>query len=219
MAEELLPSVTARLELNQVRGFVTERGGKFSHSSILARSMGTPAVAGVAEAPRVIKTGDQVIVDGVSGLVFVNPEPSVETEYERLDGEFRAYKNGLQQIVSLPSATADGTSTVLLANVNKFADTEAAFLYQADGSRLPNRVRLLIPSAFPAEDEQYEFLEVAAERLHPRPLTLRLLDIGAKAAPVLSVTFVAQPIALSAGRTAAAQAPRGAEDPSVPFCE
>jgi hypothetical protein len=70
---------------HQVRGFVTERGSKFSHSSILARSMRTPAVAGVADAPRVIKTGDQIIVDGMSGLVFVNPEPSVQTEYKRLD--------------------------------------------------------------------------------------------------------------------------------------
>lgn len=180
VAEELLPSVTARLELNQVRGFVTERGGKFSHSSILARSMGTPAVAGVAEAPQVIKTGDQVIVDGVSGLVFVNPEASVQTEYERLDGEFRAYKNGLQQIVGLPSVTADGTSIALLANVNKFADTEAALLYQADGVGLyRTEFGFLIRSAFPTEDEQYEFLKRAAERLHPRPITLRLLDIGA----------------------------------------
>jgi len=180
VAEELLPSVTARLELNQVRGFVTERGSKFSHSSILARSMRTPAVAGVADAPRVIKTGDQIIVDGVSGLVFVNPEPSVQTEYERLDGEFRAYKNGLQEIVSLPSVTADGTSIALLANVNKFADTEAAFLYQADGVGLyRTEFGFLNRSAFPTEDEQYEFLKRAAERLHPRPITLRLLDIGA----------------------------------------
>ena len=180
VAEELLPSVTARLELNQVRGFVTERGSKFSHSSILARSMRTPAVAGVAEAPRVIKTGDQIIVDGVSGLVFVNPEPSVQTEYERLEGEFRAYKNGLQQIVSLPSVTADGTFIVLLANANKFADTEAAFLYQANGVGLyRTEFGFLIRSAFPTEDEQYEFLKRGAERLHPRPITLRLLDIGA----------------------------------------
>jgi phosphoenolpyruvate-protein phosphotransferase (PTS system enzyme I) len=180
VAEELLPSVTARLELNQVRGFVTERGSKFSHSSILARSMHTPAVAGVAEAPRVIKTGDQIIVDGVSGVVFVNPEPSVQTEYERLEGEFRAYKNGLQQIVGLPSVTGDGTSIVLLANVNKFADTEAAFLYRADGVGLyRTEFGFLIRSAFPTEDEQYEFLKRSAERLHPRPITLRLLDIGA----------------------------------------
>jgi phosphotransferase system enzyme I (PtsI) len=180
VAGELLASVTARLELNQVRGFVTERGGKFSHSSILARSMGTPAVAGVAEAVSIIKTGDQIIIDGVSGLVFVNPEPSVQAEYERLDGEFRAYKNGLQRVVSLPSVTTDGTSIVLLANVNKFADAEAAFLYQAEGVGLyRTEFGFLVRSAFPTEDEQYEFLKRAAERLHPKPLTLRLLDIGA----------------------------------------
>jgi len=179
VAEELLPSVTANLELNQVQGFVTERGGKFSHSSILARSMGTPAVAGIAEAARLIKTGDQIIVDGVSGVVFVNPEPRVESEYERLDAEFRAYKDGLQQLVSLPSVTADGTPIALLANVNKFPDTEAAFLYQADGIGLyRTEFGFSIRSAFPTEDEQYEFLKRAAERLHPRPIAFRLLDVG-----------------------------------------
>jgi phosphotransferase system enzyme I (PtsI) len=179
VAGELLPSVTAHLELSQVRGLVTERGGKFSHSSILARSMGIPAVAGVGEAPRVIKTGDQIIVDGVTGVVFVNPEPLVESEYARLDGEFRAYKDGLQQLVGLPSVTADGTSILLLANVNKFPDTEAAFLYHADGVGLyRTEFGFSLRPAFPTEEEQYEFLKRAAERLHPRPITLRLLDVG-----------------------------------------
>ena len=150
VAGELLPSVTARLELNQVRGFVTERGGKFSHSSILARSMGTPAVAGVAEAPQVIKTGDAVIVDGVSGLVFVNPEASVQTEYERLDGEFRAYKNGLQQIVGLPSVTADGTSIALLAKREQVRRHRSGAPLPGRRRRtLPNRVRLLNSLGFP----------------------------------------------------------------------
>ena len=127
-----------------------------------------------------VRPGDQIIVDGVSGLVFVNPEPPVQTEYERLDGEFRAYKNGLQQVASLPSVTADGTSIVLLANVNKFADTEAALLYQADGVGLyRTEFGFSVRSAFPTEDEQYEFLKRAAERLHPRPMTLRQLDVGA----------------------------------------
>jgi phosphoenolpyruvate-protein phosphotransferase (PTS system enzyme I) len=179
VAGELLPSVTAHLELRQVRGLVTERGGKFSHSSILARSMGIPAVAGITEAPRVIKTGDQIIVDGVSGVVFVNPEPRVESEYARLDRDFRAYKDGLQQLVGLPSVTADGTSIVLLANVNKFPDTEAAVLYQAEGVGLyRTEFGFSVRPEFPTEDEQYEFLKRAAERLHPRPVTLRLLDVG-----------------------------------------
>jgi phosphotransferase system enzyme I (PtsI) len=179
VADELLPSAAAALEASRARGFVTERGGKFSHSSILARSMGTPAVAGVADAPRAIKTGDQVIVDGVSGVVFVNPEARVRAEYERLEAEFRAYEQGLARLVDLPSVTADGTPIPLLANVSKFPDTESAFLYKAEGIGLyRTEFGFSVRPGFPSEDEQYEFLERAAERLHPRPISFRLLDIG-----------------------------------------
>src|SRR6267154_111374 len=133
VSEELLPSVTARLELDNVRAFVTERGNRFSHSSILARSLGTPAVAGVASASRRIKTGDRLIVDGVAGIVFVNPETSIEREYDRLAADLKSSKEELRHLVDLSSVTLDGTTLPLLANVNKFSDTEAALLYNADG--------------------------------------------------------------------------------------
>jgi phosphotransferase system enzyme I (PtsI) len=179
VAEELLPSVTARLQLDRVRALVTERGNKFSHSSILARSMGTPAVAGVPEASRRIKTGDRLIVDGVSGVVFVNPDASVEREYDRLEAELRASKEDLQHLVGVPSVTLDGTSIPLLANVSKFADTEAALLYEADGIGLyRTEFAFSIRPRFPTEDEQYEFLARAAERFHPRKVVFRLVDLG-----------------------------------------
>jgi phosphotransferase system enzyme I (PtsI) len=179
VSEELLPSATANLELNRARGFVTERGGKFSHASILARSLGTPAVAGIAEASLRIKTGDQVIVDGVSGVVFVNPEPSVQEEYQRLEGEIRAYKADLRALVDVDSRTADGIPIALMANVSKFADTEAAVLYNAGGIGLyRTEFSYSIRPTFPTEDEQYEFLNRAAERLHPRKVVFRLLDLG-----------------------------------------
>jgi phosphotransferase system enzyme I (PtsI) len=179
VADELLPSVTANLELGKVRGFITHRGGRFSHSSILARSMGTPAVTGISQAPHAIHTGDQVIVDGVSGVVFVNPEPRVRQEYDRLEAEFRSYRQALQQILDQPSVTTDGCAVSLLANVSKFPDTEAAFLYRAEGIGLyRTEFGFSIRNSFPTEDEQYEFLARAAQRLHPRPVTLRLLDLG-----------------------------------------
>jgi phosphotransferase system enzyme I (PtsI) len=179
VAEELLPSVTVRLELDRVRALVTERGNKFSHSSILARSLGTPAVAGVPEASLQIKTGDRLIVDGVAGVVFVNPETSVEREYDRLEAELRGYKEGLRHLVGLPSVTLDGTTIPLLANVNKFADTEAALLYEADGIGLyRTEFAFSIRPRFPTEEEQYEFLARAAERFHPRKVVFRLLDLG-----------------------------------------
>jgi phosphotransferase system enzyme I (PtsI) len=179
VADELLPSVTANLELGRVRGFITHRGGRFSHSSILARSMGTPAVTGISQAPQAIRTGDQVIVDGVTGVVFVNPEPRVRQEYDRLEQEFRSYRQGLDQILDQPSVTTDGTAVCLLANVSKFPDTEAAFLYRAEGIGLyRTEFSFSVRNTFPTEDEQYEFLAKAAQRLHPRPVTLRLLDLG-----------------------------------------
>jgi phosphotransferase system enzyme I (PtsI) len=179
VAEELLPSVTARLQLDRVRALVTERGHKFSHSAILARSMGTPAVVGIRKASLRIKTGDRLIVDGVAGVVFVNPETSVEREYERLEAELRAYKEGLRHLVGVPSVTLDGTTIPLLANVNKFADTEAALLYEADGIGLyRTEFAFSVRPRFPTEDEQYEFLARAAERFHPREVVFRLLDLG-----------------------------------------
>ncbi|HTT71977.1 MAG TPA: phosphoenolpyruvate--protein phosphotransferase [Anaeromyxobacteraceae bacterium] len=179
VTEELLPSMTARLEVNHVRAFVTERGGRFSHAAILARSMRTPAISGVPEASHKIKTGDHLIVDGLSGIVFVNPDRSVRREYERLEAEMSAYKEELRHLVEKPSVTLDGTPVPLLANVGKLSDTEAALLYRADGIGLyRTEFGFSIRCSFPTEDEQHEFLERAAERFHPRPVVFRLLDLG-----------------------------------------
>ena len=179
VADELLPSAAARLEFNRVQAFVTERGGKFSHTAILARSLGTPAVAGISKITEQIKTGDRLIVDGVSGVVFVNPEPSIEREYERLEAEIRASKEALRSLVELPSVTLDGTRIPLFASVSKFPDTESALLCNPDGIGLyRTEFGFAIRTAFPTEDEQYEFLKRAAERFHPRPVVFRLLDLG-----------------------------------------
>ncbi|ABS26230.1 phosphoenolpyruvate--protein phosphotransferase [Anaeromyxobacter sp. Fw109-5] len=179
VTEELLPSVTARLELDRVGGLVTERGHRFSHSSILARSLGTPAIAGVPEASVRIRTGDRLIVDGLAGVVFVNPEPSVEGEYDRLEAELRAGKEELSHLVELPSVTRDGTTVPLYANVSQLADTESALRFEADGIGLyRTEFAFSIHPAFPTEDEQYESLARVAERFHPRRVVFRLLDLG-----------------------------------------
>jgi phosphoenolpyruvate-protein phosphotransferase (PTS system enzyme I) len=180
VADELLPSITAHFDLDGVRAFVTERGGRFSHAAILARSQGTPAVAGVAEATLKIESGNRLIVDGVSGVVFVNPTPAVEREYQRLEAEMESSRKGLSQLVDLASTTVDGTDIALLANVNKFSDTEPALLVGAQGIGLyRTEFAFTVRKAFPTEDEQYEFLARAAERFHPRKVVFRLLDIGA----------------------------------------
>jgi phosphotransferase system enzyme I (PtsI) len=146
----------------------------------MARSQGIPAVTGVAGVCRAVKTGDRLIVDGIAGALFVNPSEAVEREYERLERDITADKDRLRETVDLPAVTLDGTSIGLLANVGKFADTEAALLYKADGIGLyRTEFAYAIRDELPTEDEQFEFLERAAARLHPRRLVFRLLDLGA----------------------------------------
>ena len=179
VADELLPSVTARLDLRGVRALVSEHGGRFAHASILARSQGTPAVVGIAGVARAIKTGDRLIVDGISGVVFVNPPRAVEREYERLETDIRTDQDKLRGLVDLPAVTADGTTIGLWANASKLADTEAVVLYKADGIGLyRTEFGYAIRNVLPSEEEQFEFLERAAQRLHPRRITFRLLDVG-----------------------------------------
>jgi phosphoenolpyruvate-protein phosphotransferase (PTS system enzyme I) len=179
VSEELLPSVVARLHLANVRALVTERGSKFSHTSILARSMGTPAVAGVSEATLKITTGARLIVDGAAGVVVVDPEPSVELEYDRLEEEHRAREGSLRDTADRPSATADGVRIPLLANINDPADTEAALRHGAEGIGMyRTEFQFSAGDAFPTEDAQHEQLARAAGRFHPRKVVFRLLDAG-----------------------------------------
>jgi phosphoenolpyruvate-protein phosphotransferase (PTS system enzyme I) len=179
VADELLPSVTARLDLDRVSALVTERGGRFAHTAILARAQGTPAVAGASGATARIKTGDRIIVDGLSGVVFINPPANVQREYDRLQQEMRAYRQELHQLIDLPAVTRDGTRIALLANASKFSDTEAALMYKAEGIGLyRTEFGFSIRKLMPTEDEQFEFALRAAQRMHPRKLVFRLLDIG-----------------------------------------
>lgn len=179
VSEELLPSATARLQLENASAFVTERGNKFSHSSILARSRGTPAVIGIPQAPLQIKSGDRIIVDGTAGVVFVDPSPSVEREYDRLEAELRAAQETLSEVVDRPSSTSDGVVIPLLANLNKLSDAEPALVYRADGIGLfRTEFQFSVRDAFPTEEEQHELVARVAELFHPRKVVFRLVDLG-----------------------------------------
>lgn len=195
VVDELLPSATALLDLSRTRAFVTDRGGKFSHTSILARSMRLPAVTGVADATTRIQTGDYMIVDAISGVVFVDPIPTVRREYDRLEAELRGYKAELQKLVAVPSVTLDGTSIALLANASKLSDTEAAVLYNADGIGLyRTEFGFAVRTALPSEEDQYEMLRLAATRIHPRRIVFRVLDVGGdKELPYLPLPTVRNP--------------------------
>jgi phosphoenolpyruvate-protein phosphotransferase len=180
VADELLPSLIADREYSKVRALVTGRGGKMGHAAILARSLGIPVVSDVHEATSIIKTGDLLIVDGSAGLVFINPNESIVREYEKLELDFRTVRETMKALVNLPACTRDGVTVKVLANIGKTADVDAALLFKADGIGLfRTEFGFLIRSHFRTEEEQYGILKNVAEQFHPRPVTVRLLDLGA----------------------------------------
>jgi len=195
VADELLPSLTASLEAGRVRAFVTERGGRTSHAAILARTNGIPAVSGIKGAPVEIRTGDCLVVDAISGAVIVNPKPAVVREYDKVEAEFDAYRTSLKSVLDLPACTKDGATVALMANIGKLADAEAALLFKAEGVGLyRTEFSFLIRSRLPNEDEQYTAWKKVADRLQPRPVVFRVLDIGAdKVLPFLPLPRAANP--------------------------
>lgn len=179
VATELLPSTAARMNLGTVRGLVLEKGSQTSHAAILTRSLGIPSVVQVTDALKRISTGDQILIDGLAGRIFVNPAKSILSEYERLQQEFEAHRNAIEEQVALPAITVDGISIRISANIGKSADAEAALRFKAEGIGLYRTEFLfLVQDRFPTEDEQYRFYKGVAERMTPQEVVIRVLDIG-----------------------------------------
>lgn len=179
VAGDLTPSLTANLDVCSVRGLVTERGGRFAHAAILARSAGTPAVSGIRHATSTIRTGDRLVVDGISGEVLVNPGLPLQRRFRRVEAELRTFREELEQLIHEPSVTLDGTRVVLLANVASVAEAETALLYRAEGIGLyRTEVGFGAATRFPSEEEQYDLLADVAARMRPNRVVLRLLDVG-----------------------------------------
>lgn len=180
VAAELSPSLVATLPPERVRGVVTEHGAKASHAAILLRSAGIPAVGGIARAVHAIEPGSQLLIDAVAGIVFVEPNAAIRAEYERLEVDLRAHDALLAHEIRLPATTLDGVSIHVAANLGKAADTQAALRWNAAAVGLyRTEFAFDIRGSFPTEKEQAAILEGIAERLHPRPIVFRLLDLGA----------------------------------------
>lgn len=195
VAGDLLPSMTARMNLKSVGGLVMERGGQTSHTSILARSMGIPCVIHAAGALEKIKTNDSLLIDGLSGRVFITPSKSILHEYDRLQADFKAHQSALKELIDLPSVMQDGTPVKLCANIGKTADAAAAHMFHADGVGLyRTEFVFLVESHFPTEDEQYRVYRLAAELMKGCEITIRLLDIGSdKLLPYFPLPVEANP--------------------------
>jgi phosphoenolpyruvate-protein phosphotransferase (PTS system enzyme I) len=179
IAHDLTPSDTAQLDPATALGFATESGGRTSHSAIMARSLGLPAVVGTPELLAVVNDGDLVIVDGRAGVVVVNPEESVRADYELKAAREAADRAELAQLRELPAVTPDGHRVELAANVGTPRDVKGALANGAEGVGLYRTEFLFMDrEELPTEDEQYEAYRAVVEGMCGRSVVIRTLDIG-----------------------------------------
>jgi phosphotransferase system enzyme I (PtsI) len=190
VADEILPSQAVALGGIEVRGIVTQAGSQTSHAAILARSRGIPAVSGVRNILKQIKTGDTIIVDGREGHVLVNPDAEQRSAYLKLEREFFHLKDQLAENHALPAVSADGQQLELQANINSAADARAAVAMGATGVGLfrTEYIYLTHPNV-PDEEEQLAAYREIINASPPGTVTIRTLDIGGdKTVPYLGHT-------------------------------
>ncbi|MBP2655511.1 MAG: phosphoenolpyruvate--protein phosphotransferase [Firmicutes bacterium] len=179
-AHDLTPSDTAQLDRDKVAGFVTNIGGRTSHSAIMARSMGIPAVVGLKDIVTKVKAGDFVIVDGNEGKVLVNPPEGIIQEYRAKKEKFAARQREFEKLLNEKSITSDGVQVELAANIGNPEDAKGAITNGAEGVGLYRTEFLYMGRAeFPSEEEQFKaYKEVAMLFGKERPVVIRTLDIG-----------------------------------------
>lgn len=179
VGHDLSPADTAGLVTEPVVAFVTEMGTRTSHTSIMARALEIPAVVGVTDALARIATGDIIIVDGLRGVVIVDPTEEQLEEAKGRSDRYTAFSRELQESRDRPPATLDGTRITLRANVELPAEAILARDYGAEGIGLYRTEFLYIDRLSPpTEEEQFEVFRAVVEAIRPRPVVLRTFDIG-----------------------------------------
>ncbi|MBI9011432.1 MAG: phosphoenolpyruvate--protein phosphotransferase [Clostridiales bacterium] len=179
VAEDITPSETAQLNRDFVKGFATNIGGRTSHSAIMARSLEIPAVVGLKSVLEKANHGDQVILDGVSGEIFLNPTQEMITTYEQKLVEYNEKKLLLQRYLDKKSVTLDGHQVEMSANIGTPDDVDGIIANGGEGVGLYRTEFLYMGrSNFPTEEEQFIAYKTVLERMDPKPIVIRTLDIG-----------------------------------------
>jgi phosphotransferase system enzyme I (PtsI) len=180
IAHDLMPSQTAALDRNRVKGFATDAGGSTSHTAIVARAMGIPAVVGLVDITREITGGDIVIIDGNHGVVIVDPDPQMMEEQRESETRRLRVEHDLEGLRELPAQTQDGHFISLQANIEFPGEIDDALVRGAEGVGLYRTEFLYLASEHePSEEEHYGAYADALLRLKNRPLVIRTLDLGA----------------------------------------
>jgi phosphoenolpyruvate-protein phosphotransferase (PTS system enzyme I) len=181
IAHDLSPADMLQFKQSVFAGFVTDVGGKTSHTAIVARSMDIPAVVGARMASHLIEQDDWVIIDGDAGVVIVDPSPILLAEYGFKQRQGELERERLSRLRSTPAVTLDGQRVELMANIEQPEDTATALKAGAVGVGLFRTEFLFMGRGgkLPDEEEQYQAYVRAVEGMHGLPVTIRTVDIGA----------------------------------------
>ncbi len=179
VAHDLSPADTLQMNLKHVAGFITDIGGKFSHTAILSRSLGIPAVVGLEVATSLINGGDILAIDGETGEVVINPTEEVCRSFLERKRKSRTIERGVLKYAYLPAETLDGVRIRLQANIEMVEEIQSAKTHGAEGIGLfRTEILYLNRKDLPSEEEHYITYKKLAEEVFPAPVTIRTLDIG-----------------------------------------
>ncbi|EOA3460411.1 phosphoenolpyruvate--protein phosphotransferase [Enterococcus hirae] len=179
VAHDLTPSDTAQLDRNFVKAFVTDIGGRTSHSAIMARSLEIPAIVGTKEITAKVKEGDMLAVNGIEGDVIVDPTAEQKAEFEKIGAEYAAQKAEWEKLKNAETVTADGKHFELAANIGTPKDLVGVHNNGGEAIGLYRTEFLYMDSPdFPTEDDQYEAYKAVLEGMEGKPVVVRTMDIG-----------------------------------------
>lgn len=179
IAEDLAPSDTITMDIKYITGFATQTGSKTSHTAIIAKSKGIPAVVNCGEGLNTIKDDDVVVLDGLTGQVYINPNQDIINEYKAKRSDYLEKAEKLKLIKETPAVTTDGTQVMLSANISNAGDLESVFDNGGEGVGLLRTEMLFMDrDSFPDENEQFEFYKKVALQSKGKPVIVRTIDIG-----------------------------------------
>jgi phosphoenolpyruvate-protein phosphotransferase (PTS system enzyme I) len=179
VAHDLSPADTTQMRLDNILGFVTDMGGKTSHTAIIAQSLEIPAVVGLERITQVVRSGELVIVDGSDGKVVLNPDPATLGFFQQKKKKYVEYRRQMAQESHLPAQTLDGIHIKTRANIEFLEEISTVLAHGAEGIGLFRTEFLyLSQKELPSEETLFESFREAARIMDPHPVTIRTLDIG-----------------------------------------
>jgi phosphotransferase system enzyme I (PtsI) len=181
VAHDITPSQAISLDREHILGFAINVGGQTSHTAIIARMLGIPAVVALSDITTDVAGGETIVIDGTHGIVVADPDDETIARYDRRRREYRAFEARLAELRDLPAVTTDGTAISLQANIELAAEVRFALESGAEGIGLYRTEFLFLGSERqPSEEQQYETFRAAVRHVKGRPLVIRTMDLGAE---------------------------------------